>query len=289
MERLFRLSERGTNPRTEILAGLSTFLTMAYIVVVNPSIMAAAGHRCRRGLRRHLPRCGDRLDADGRDREFPDRPRAGHGAQRLFRLRRGAGHGRAMAGGAGRGVPLGAAVLRGVRAARAGVAGERHPAVAQIRHRGRDRLLPRADRAARDGAGGGASGNAGGARADRRDDDAARLRRLPADRGAVGARRAGGHRHRHPADRAGGHPVRADQFPGHRLDAALPGADLPATGHRRRHRARHHRDHLHLLHRRPARQHRHPDRHGPSRRADEQGWHGAESRPRPGGRFRPGR
>ena len=43
MERLFRLSERGTNPRTEMLAGLSTFLTMAYIIVVNPSIMAAAG------------------------------------------------------------------------------------------------------------------------------------------------------------------------------------------------------------------------------------------------------
>ncbi len=43
MERLFRLSERGTDPRTEILAGLSTFLTMAYIVVVNPSIMTAAG------------------------------------------------------------------------------------------------------------------------------------------------------------------------------------------------------------------------------------------------------
>jgi len=43
MERLFRLSERGTDPRTEMLAGLSTFLTMAYIVVVNPSIMTAAG------------------------------------------------------------------------------------------------------------------------------------------------------------------------------------------------------------------------------------------------------
>lgn len=43
MERLFHLAERGSDPRTEILAGLSTFLTMAYIVVVNPSIMAAAG------------------------------------------------------------------------------------------------------------------------------------------------------------------------------------------------------------------------------------------------------
>lgn len=43
MERFFRLSERGTTPRTEMMAGLATFLTMAYIVVVNPGMMAAAG------------------------------------------------------------------------------------------------------------------------------------------------------------------------------------------------------------------------------------------------------
>lgn len=43
MDRFFSLTARGTTPRTEMLAGLSTFLTMAYIVVVNPSIMAAAG------------------------------------------------------------------------------------------------------------------------------------------------------------------------------------------------------------------------------------------------------
>lgn len=43
MDRFFSLTARGTDPRTEMLAGLSTFLTMAYIVVVNPSIMAAAG------------------------------------------------------------------------------------------------------------------------------------------------------------------------------------------------------------------------------------------------------
>ncbi len=55
MERLFRLSERGTDPRTEILAGFSTFLTMAYIVVVNPSIMTAAGTRGRvHGIRARL-------------------------------------------------------------------------------------------------------------------------------------------------------------------------------------------------------------------------------------------
>jgi AGZA family xanthine/uracil permease-like MFS transporter len=43
LDRFFRLTERGTTPRTEIMAGLATYLTMVYIVVVNPSIMAAAG------------------------------------------------------------------------------------------------------------------------------------------------------------------------------------------------------------------------------------------------------
>jgi len=43
MERFFGLAERGTDARTEIMAGLTTYLTMVYIVVVNPGIMAAAG------------------------------------------------------------------------------------------------------------------------------------------------------------------------------------------------------------------------------------------------------
>ncbi|MCJ2090765.1 NCS2 family permease [Methylobacterium sp. E-005] len=43
LERTFRLAEHGTNVRTELLAGLTTFLTMAYIVFVNPSILADAG------------------------------------------------------------------------------------------------------------------------------------------------------------------------------------------------------------------------------------------------------
>lgn len=42
-ERLFKLSEHGTTVRTEILAGVTTFLTMAYIVFINPNILADAG------------------------------------------------------------------------------------------------------------------------------------------------------------------------------------------------------------------------------------------------------
>ena len=42
-ERIFKLREHGTNVRTEVLAGLTTFLTMAYIIFVNPSILGDAG------------------------------------------------------------------------------------------------------------------------------------------------------------------------------------------------------------------------------------------------------
>ncbi len=43
MERFFKFSERGTDLRTEIVAGVTTFLTMAYIIFVNPGILSAAG------------------------------------------------------------------------------------------------------------------------------------------------------------------------------------------------------------------------------------------------------
>jgi AGZA family xanthine/uracil permease-like MFS transporter len=43
LEALFRLSENRTTVRTEVMAGVTTFLTMAYIIFVNPSILKAAG------------------------------------------------------------------------------------------------------------------------------------------------------------------------------------------------------------------------------------------------------
>jgi adenine/guanine/hypoxanthine permease len=42
-ERFFKLKEHGTDVRTELLAGVTTFLTMAYIIFVNPSILGDAG------------------------------------------------------------------------------------------------------------------------------------------------------------------------------------------------------------------------------------------------------
>ncbi len=42
-EKLFKLKENGTDVRTEIIAGLTTFLTMAYIIFVNPGMLSDAG------------------------------------------------------------------------------------------------------------------------------------------------------------------------------------------------------------------------------------------------------
>ena len=43
LERYFQLSAHGTSVRTEVMAGVTTFLTMAYIIFVNPDILSASG------------------------------------------------------------------------------------------------------------------------------------------------------------------------------------------------------------------------------------------------------
>ena len=43
MEKLFKLKQNNTTVRTEIVAGITTFLAMAYILVVNPGMLAEAG------------------------------------------------------------------------------------------------------------------------------------------------------------------------------------------------------------------------------------------------------
>lgn len=43
MEKFFKLKENGTNVKTEVIAGITTFMTMAYILAVNPNMLAASG------------------------------------------------------------------------------------------------------------------------------------------------------------------------------------------------------------------------------------------------------
>ena len=43
MEKIFKIEERGSSVRTEVIAGVTTFLAMAYIIFVNPAILSMAG------------------------------------------------------------------------------------------------------------------------------------------------------------------------------------------------------------------------------------------------------
>lgn len=43
LEKLFKLKENNTSVKTEVMAGITTFMTMAYILAVNPSILSASG------------------------------------------------------------------------------------------------------------------------------------------------------------------------------------------------------------------------------------------------------
>ena len=43
MEKLFKLSENKTSVKTEIIAGLTTFMTMAYIIALNPNLLTGFG------------------------------------------------------------------------------------------------------------------------------------------------------------------------------------------------------------------------------------------------------
>ena len=43
MEKLFQLKAHNTTVKTEVMAGITTFMTMAYILAVNPGILSAAG------------------------------------------------------------------------------------------------------------------------------------------------------------------------------------------------------------------------------------------------------
>src|SRR5690554_3914253 len=42
-EKQFKLKEHGTNAKTEVLAGITTFMTMAYILAVNPGMLSETG------------------------------------------------------------------------------------------------------------------------------------------------------------------------------------------------------------------------------------------------------
>ena len=148
LDRFFKITERGSSVRTEIIAGLATWLTMAYILFVNPAILGS-GHG-QRGDDAHVPAGADR-DGPGRGRhdprhghlrELPVRDRGGARAERVRHvLARGhagahvaAGDGRHRDRGRGHHAPGAHRVPRG--------GPERDPDGPQTSDRDRDRVVP---------------------------------------------------------------------------------------------------------------------------------------------------
>lgn len=75
-ERVFKLSEHKTTVKTEVMAGITTFMTMAYILAVNPSVLGSTGMDTTAvllatALASCLGRCAWRLWQTCRSRSLP--------------------------------------------------------------------------------------------------------------------------------------------------------------------------------------------------------------------------
>ena len=82
LEKLFHLKENHTDVKTEVIAGITTFMTMAYILAVNPNILSAAGMDS--SIYRDGSGVPDRYASDGAFVELPVRTGARHGLERLL-------------------------------------------------------------------------------------------------------------------------------------------------------------------------------------------------------------
>ena len=100
LEKVFRLKENGTNARTEIIAGITTFMTMAYILAVNPSVLADAGMDQGAVFYGYGTCRTDRNASDGILCQLSFCAGAGDGIKCLLRLHSGSGHGLPLGSGA---------------------------------------------------------------------------------------------------------------------------------------------------------------------------------------------
>ena len=65
MEKLFKLKEHGTDVKTEVIAGATTFLSMVYILAVNPGMLAASWYGQRWRFHRNRSLCRHRFTIYG--------------------------------------------------------------------------------------------------------------------------------------------------------------------------------------------------------------------------------
>lgn len=86
IERWFHLTHHGSTIRKEIIAGITTFAAMAYILAVNPAILGMSG--MDKGIdHRHRTRFGHHDPRHGPGDQLPYRTGSGHGPERFLHLR----------------------------------------------------------------------------------------------------------------------------------------------------------------------------------------------------------
>ena len=148
-EKMFKLSDNHTTVRTEVMAGITTFMTMAYILAVNPSVLGStgmdpdrrpAGDRAGLLSRHGLHGVHGKPAVCAVRRHGPERL---HGVHRRRRLRL------QLAGRAARGLYRGPGLRRAVADQRARSHLQRHPADAQKGRFGRHRPVHRISSACR--------------------------------------------------------------------------------------------------------------------------------------------
>ena len=81
---MFKLKERNSNIKTEVLAGLTTFLTLAYIIVVNPMILSDAGVPFDQAFTATIHRNNSRYTMHGPFSQLPNCHSTGNGIECLF-------------------------------------------------------------------------------------------------------------------------------------------------------------------------------------------------------------
>ncbi|SUB16201.1 Probable adenine permease PurP [Pantoea agglomerans] len=114
LEKLFKLKAHNTTVRTEIIAGITTFLAMAYILFVNPSILGATGMDKGAVFVATCLAAAIGCVLMGLIANYPIALAPGMGLNAFFHLHRCAAHGLYVADCAGRGVSLGGDFLRDV-------------------------------------------------------------------------------------------------------------------------------------------------------------------------------
>ena len=86
LDKLFHLKENHTDVKTEIMAGITTFMTMAYILAVNPNILSASGMAPRLSLYCHRAVRFHRKLSNGTPVQLSIRSRSWNGSERILYL-----------------------------------------------------------------------------------------------------------------------------------------------------------------------------------------------------------